>query len=272
MKSNFCVLLLLVIMYGCQQKGSEKTLVPRTLSANDDFNQFPEDKKNALAIFQTGDSAVSKRADRIPNESYHVKYGDTSLRIQMDAADPASVAATFSFAEFLNTQKTSLLVQVADQSGLVQPVYLITLNDGKSEAVSLYLASKGADDKKYTKGIDKVGRSGYLINNDYFITTVNAKIYSVKRQKPEERIQGVFFVNSPDKKTLVFMTSNSLYEVYYPTGETLTQPLSSNFPKEPAALFKWVQDNYSWQRNESGISFLKKNADDNRIIDIKEFK
>jgi len=271
MKSIFYIFLLSAVMCGCQQKDSEKTLVARPLSNTDNFNQFPKESKKVLAIFQSNDSVIKKRADRLPNQSYHVKLADTAVSIQMDANDKKSVVNTFSFAEFLNTQKTSLLVQVADNSGLVAPFFVLTLNGGQLEAVALYKASKGKADKKFTKGLDMIGRSAYLINNDYVLTGVNAKIYTVKRQNPDERIQGAFFINSPDKATLIFMMPSALYEVHYPTGTVFNQPLPSKIPTETAELFKWIQKNYSWQRNESGISFLKKNVDDNRIINIEDF-
>jgi len=271
MKLIFYVLLLSIVAFGCQQKEQEKTLVPRSLTTDENFNQFSKDKKNVLSIYQTKDSAIKKRADRLPNQSYHVKLGDTAVSIQMNADDKSTVVNTFSFAEFLNTQKTSLLVQIADNSGLVAPFYIISLKNDQLEAVSLYKASTGKEDKKFTKGLDMIGRSAYLINNDYLLTRVNSKIYTVKRQNPEERIQGPFFINSPDKETLIFLLASALYEVHYPTGTVYTQPLPSKMPAETAALYKWIQSNYSWQRNESGISFLKKNIDDNRIINIEDF-
>lgn len=270
MKSIFYVLLFSIVISACQQKDSEKTLVPRPLTANENFNQFSKDKKAGLAIFQNKDSAITKRADRVPNASYHVKLGDTAISIQMDPNDKNAVVNTFSFAEFLNTQKTCLLVQVADNSGLVAPFYLITLKDDQLEAVTLYRASNGKNDKKFTKGLDVIGRSAYIINNDYVLKRVDSKIYTIKRQNPDERIQGTFFINSPDKETIIFMLASSLYEVHYPSGTVYNQPLPANRPAAPA-IYKWIQDNYSWQRNESGISFLKKNVDDNRIINIEDF-
>jgi len=272
MKSIFYVLLLSIVASGCQQKkDNEKTLVAREVTAAENFNQFSADKKNILSIFQNKDSEVKKRADRLPNAAYHVKLADTAISIQMNADDKNSVVNTFSFAEFLNTQKTCLLVQVADNSGLVAPFYVISLKDGQLEAVALYKASKGKEDKKFTKGLDMIGRSAYLINNDYVLTGVNSKIYAVKRQNPDERIQGKFFINSPDKETLIFMVGSSLYEVHYPTGKVYTLALPAKIPAENVDLFKWIQDNYSWQRDESGISYLKKNIDDNRIINIEDF-
>jgi len=270
MKSIFYVLLLSLAISACQPKENAKVLVPRPLTANEDLNQFSGDKKNALAIFQTKDSAINQRADRLPGEVYHVKLGDTAISIQMNAADKNSLISSFSFAEFLNTQKTSLLVQAADSSGLVSPFYILTLSNNKLEAITLYRESNGKQDKLFTKGLGVIGRSAYVINNDYVIKRVAAKIYTIKRQKAEERIQGKFFMNSPDKETIIFLLPNLLYEVHYPTGTVYSQPLPANTPEAPA-LYKFIQNGYSWQRNESGISFLKKNIDDNRIINIEDF-
>lgn len=272
MKSTLYALLLSFILFSCKQKDNGKTVIARPLSDKEDFNQFSKDSKNVLSIFQQNDSLIKKRADRVSNESFHVKFADTTLSIQMNAADKNSVIDKFSFAEFLNTQKTSMLVQPADSSGLVAPFYIITVNKDKLEVVNLYRPSGGSNDSKYAKGATVVGRSGYVINNDFFVTSVSAKVYPIKRIKEEERIHGLFLINSPDKQTIVFMMPSSLYEVHYSTGEVFTQPLPSSMPTEPASVYKWIQDKYSWQKNESGITFLKKNIDEDRIIDIGEFK
>lgn len=272
MKSTFYALLLSVILFSCQQKDDGKIVVPRPLSEKEDFNQFPKIKENVLSIFQQKGAVIKKRDDRVENEAFHVKFGDTTIIIQMNAADENSLIDKFSFAEFLNTQKTTMLVQPADSSGLVAPFYIITVNNDKLEVVNLYRPSSGSDDSKFAKGATVVGRTGYVINNDFFVTSVNAKVYPLKRIKPEERIHGVFLINSPDKQTVVFLMPSSLYEVHYSTGEVFTQPLPSTMPTDPAAVYKWIQDKYSWQKNETGITFLKKNIDEDRIIDIGDFK
>jgi hypothetical protein len=271
MKLPITALLASTVLFGCQPKATDKVLVPRTLTAAEDFNQFPKEKTNVLSIFQQTDNTIKKRADRVPSLPFHVKFADTLLSIQMNAADPKSVVEKFSFAEFLNTQKSSMLVQPADSSGLVAPFYIITVNNNKIEAVNLYRAAGGANDSQYAKGVTPIGRSGYVINNDYFIASVSAKIYPIKRQKENERIHGTYFMNSPDRKTLVFLTANSLYQVYYPDGQVYTLTLPAAAPQEGSALMSWIQDKYSWQR-VSGVTFLKKNVDFDRIIDIDEFK
>jgi hypothetical protein len=272
MKNLLFALLLSVVMFGCQNKEVKKVIVPRVLIANEEFNAYQKPNTDSLTIFQTKeeDSQVAAEKD---GEKFRVKYGDSVISIQINKNDPASVADQFSFAKYINSQKTCLLVQTADSTGLVAPFYIISLTSkGTPEVVSLYRASNGSQDGRFTKGLAKVGRTGYLINNDFFVTNVNSKVYLIKRINPEERIQGLFFIQSQDKATLVFLVGSSFYEVHYPTNEVFTQPLAASVPKEPAALFKWVQDNYSWRKNKSGITFLMENKDDNRIIDISEFK
>jgi hypothetical protein len=273
MKIQLYTFLFSLILLGCGHKEEKKTYIPRTITANESFNTYEHDKEQrVLSVQQYGDSSsVSKKEDE-QEDKFSVKFGDTTVRIQTNASDPKATADRFAFAQFVNTQKTCLLVQVADRSGLVAPFYVIALKDGKLDVVRIYRPSGGSQDSRFTKGLSRIGRSGYLINNDFFITSVDAKVYLIKRQNPAERIQGLHFINSPDKQTLVFLVSSSLYEVYYPTGETFTQPISLKAPKRAADLYRWVQDNYSWQKNKEGISFLKTNIDDNRIIDIKEFK
>jgi hypothetical protein len=95
-------------------------------------------------------------------------------------------------ASFINTQKTAVLVQVANETGKMAPFYIIYLKDGQTEVISLNKPSKGAEDKKYTNGLEELTRSNILVNNDFFITTINSRVYPVKRQNPDERIQGKF--------------------------------------------------------------------------------
>lgn len=160
---------------------------------------------------------------------------------------------------------------MADNSGLAAPSYIIALKNGKLNVVSLYRASNGKEDTKYTTGINKLGRAGYLVNNDFFITNVNANVNLVKRQNPEERIQGEFILNSPDKTTLVFLTPSSLYQVHYPSDEVVNEKLAKPAPQSDAELTEWVKNNYIWAKNKKGITFLKFN-DSDRIVDIKEFQ
>lgn len=269
MKLKLCALLFSAALLSCTQKDQGKIYSPRNLTEKEDFNKFEKGTENALAIYKYNDTQNTGQAAE--EEIFGVKFRDTAVRIQLNPGDKEAIADHFVLAEFLNTQKTSLLVQIADHSGLTAPFFLISVNHDQLDVVRIYRPSRGKDDQHFTAGLSRVGRSGYLINNDFFITTVDAKVYPITRQKQEERIQGRYFLNSPDRKTLVFLVSSALYEVNYPAGEVYTQPLSSDMPKVPAQVFAWIQNNYSWQTDARGISFLKKNKDDNRIVDIKDF-
>lgn len=266
MKNTFYALILSIILFSCQQnKEHSTTYTPRLLTATESFNNYNSTGDSALTLVKYDAEKDAK------NETYSLKFRDTTVRIQTDKADTSSIKDRFSFAQFVNTQKTSVLVQLADASGLTAPVYLISLKDNKLEVVSLYRASEGKEDRRFTEGITKVGRDGYLVNNDFFVTNVNSKVYLVKRQQPNERIQGVFFLKSPDKYTLAFLVQSSLYQVHYPTGETFSQALNIKVPKQMNDIYDWVQSNFVWQKAKSGASFLKEN-DSDRIVDIKEFK
>lgn len=267
----FAVLFVAVVLVGCQGDKKEKAYLPRTLAAGEDFNSYAKNDETPFSVLKLTDADGLGPAAEEPEELFTIKFRDTIVMIQPDEADKGNVKDKFSLAQFVNTQKTSLLVQIADSSDLVAPYYLLTLKNDQLEVVNLYRPSTGKRDVEVTKGKIRVGSSGYLINNDYFITNVNAKVYPIKRQNPEERIQGEYFMNSPDKKTFVFLMADAFYEVHYPTNETFTLPFNSA-PSNKSALYAWVQANFSWQKDDKGISFLKQNVDDNRIIDIKEFK
>jgi len=270
MKLQYLMLLVPALFLGCQKKEEGKVYPSRTLTTKEDFNQFEKGNENSLTVYKYED--VNAQGDSQAKEAFGIKFRDTTVRIQNILSEKAEPTSRFSVAEFLNTQKTALLVQAADSTGLVAPFYLVSLKNGQLDVVRIYRSSKGKEDNRFTKGLSRIGRSGYLINNDYFITTVNAKVYPLTRQNPDERIQGLHFMNSTDKKTLVFLVSSSLYQVNYPTGEAFTQPLGAKVPQRPAELFQWIQQNYTWQTNANGVSFLKSNKDDNRVIDISEFK
>jgi hypothetical protein len=266
MKLPIYVILISFILMGCQ-KNDGKIYLPRELSAQEDLNQGV--KTTALSITKLVDEEGDNQSK---GEVFGVKFGDTTVQIQTNKADLKSATGQFGFAQFINTQKSSLLVQVADASGLTAPFYLLTLNNGKLDVISLYRPSNGKEDSRFTKGLTKIGLSGYLINNDYYVTPLSAKVYLIKRQTPNERIQGLYFINSPDKKTVVFLVGSSFYEVHYPSGETFTQLLAATAPSEPEELYKWIQENYSWQQHGKGISFLKANIEDNRVRNFSEFK
>jgi hypothetical protein len=271
MKLQLSIFLFSIFLCSCQKKEAEKIYPARSLTAKEDFNQFEKENENALTVFKYG-SENAKSDAQASDETFGLKFRDTTVKIQINASDKSAVADQFAFAEFLNSQKSALLVQIADHSGLIAPFYLISVKNGKLDVASIYRPSNGKEDKRFTKGLSRIGRSGYLINNDFFISTVNVRVYPIKRQHPKERIQGLHFMNSADKKTLVFLVSSALYQVNYPTDEVYTQPLSAKMPKTPAEIFPWIQNHYTWQTDARGVSFLKENKDDNRIIDLKEFK
>lgn len=270
MKRTLCLLLIALGGLGCQKSEDPKVYTARPADITQKFIEsapHPESKLMKVEYKDEGekDSGNGKNV-------YGIKFGDTTVSIGINPDDEKAVTSKFSFAEFLNGQNTIMLVQIADNSGVTAPYYLLTVKDKKLDVMNLYRPSKGGDDKRFTKGATKVGRSGYLVNNDYFISAVNVRIYPLKRQNPDERIQGIHFMNSPDRKTLVFLVGSSLYEVHYPSQETYTLALPADMPKVPEQVFPWIQNNYSWGTNGQGISFLKKNKDDNRVVDISEFK
>jgi hypothetical protein len=267
MKINFLALVLLIILSGCQNNKLEKAYQPRALVAGEDFNTYIKANENPFTIMKVIDDGTVSKDNK---EIFTIKYRDTTVQIIPDEADKKTVVDKFSLATFVNTQKTCILVQLADQSGLIAPYYLVTLKNDQPEVVKLYRPSTGVNDRVVTKGLYRVGNSGYLINNDYFITNVNAKVFPIKRQKADERIQGEFFIQSSDKKTLVFLMNDSFYEVHYPSGETLTVAFSAGAPQTKRALYAWVQANFIWKKNERGISFLKENDQNaDKIFDMR---
>jgi hypothetical protein len=255
-----------VFLFSCQQQELTATYTPRVLTANEKFNESIEGRDSLFTILAKKDKNTSEI-----KEKFNVKFKDTLVKIQVNKADANSVTDQFASAQFINTQRTAVLVQLADNSGLTAPCYLIALKDGKLDVVSLYRPSTGKEDTKYTTGIIKMGRTGYLVNNDFFVTNVNANVYLIKRQNPEERIQGEFILNSPDKSTLVFLTPSSLYQVNYPSDEVLDEKFSKPAPQSDAERNNFITNNFRWAKNKKGINFLKF-SDSNRIVDIKEFK
>jgi len=260
MKITLFALFLSVAFFSCKQEKSEKTYTPRALTADDSFNETTKSKDDALKSLKI-DSGIKE------GDVFVLTFKDTAILIK-DAPKP--LANRFYQPRFMNTQKTAALVQVADSSGLVSPFYIVALRNGMPEVVKLDRPSNGANDRKITVGLQEISLSTLLINNDYVITTINGRVYPVKRQSESERIQGRFIVNSADKSTLVFATENSLYQVNYKTGETFNLPVSAE-TLNPRTLVNNIQQNYSWQKNTNGTLFLKEN-DDDKIVDISEFK
>lgn len=272
MNKKIYVLILSVFLLACHKEENGVTYVPRVLTANEEFNSYHQENDNQLVISRYDDSNENSAQNTAGlKEWFGLKFGNADVRIQTNPSDEKAVTSQFAFAEFMNTEKTCALVQVADQSGLAAPIYLIAIKDHKLEVVSLSRPSKGGDEIRFKKGLTKLGNAGYIVDNDFLVTRVTAKAYVLRRQNPEQRIQGEFIINSPDIKTLVFLTSSSLYELYYPTGEVFTQPLPKGMPSDLSEGYKWIQENSQWVKNANGISFLKA-LDPNRIVDIKSFK
>lgn len=267
MKKALYALVLSVIFFSCQQNQDSVTYTPREITADEKFNGYIEGADSAFSIRINKDEASSSEV----KETYHVKFKDTLVKILINKDDPNSATDKFASVQFINTQKTTLLVQIADKSGLTAPCYLLAANEGKLEVISLYRPSTGKEDAKYTKGINRLGRAGYIINNDFFITNVNAQVYLIKRQNPDERIQGEFVLNSPDKTTLIFLTANSLYQVNYQSNEVLDERYTNAGPQSAAEIPEWVRANFIWKKNKKGMTFLRF-TDNNRIVDIKEFQ
>ncbi|MFD2288746.1 hypothetical protein GJU39_05525 [Pedobacter petrophilus] len=261
MKTTVLALVLSICLFGCKPGKLEIVYTPKAY-ANDDFNEFPTVKNQTLNIVTTEPETPEGK------ESYEIKFKDTTVAVQ---DNPKPVANKFKEARFINTQKTAALVQVEDGTGLVSPFYVVSLTDGKVSVTSLYRESNGKNDKKYTKGIQEMSLSNIIVNNDFAIALVNGKIYPIKRQHDSERIQGEFLFNSSDKKTLVFVTGNSLYQVNYRTGETNNLTLPAKVAQS-ANVADEIRRGYSWATNGKGTSFLKQNPDEDRIVDISEFK
>ena len=268
MKVKLYALLLVVCCYACNNTIKEQSYVPRTLAENEDFNHYP---KNAEDVFKVVLAAPGEQSDPKAKDAFQVKYKDTLIRIQPDEKDKSFLKDRFSLAEVVNTQKTCVLVQLEGSLKAEAPFFLVSANNGKVEVVSLYRASDGANDQQFTNGMTRVGKSGYLINNDVFVTTVNARVYPIPRQHENERIQGKFLLQSKDKTTLVFLTQDSFYQVHYPTGSVYSAALPKKAPNDVANIYKWIHNNYTWKKNGKGIEFLQY-VDDNAIVDISEFK
>lgn len=265
MKTKVFAILISCALFGCQQKDDSKTYVPKELTTKENLNQYPKTPGDSLTVTRV----VQEKTDK-PNaqELYGVKFKGAPIKIQTSKTDVNAVADKFALAEFVNTQKTTLLVQVADSTGLSAPFYLVSLNGDQLDVISLYRASNGKDDSKFTKGMSKIGLTGYLINNDYFVTTVVSKVYTIKRQNDAERIQGLPFINSPNRETFGFLTGSTIYQVNYRTGATYNLQLPTPLPENPAALYAYVQNNYAWTKNSDGVFFLKSGSDNNKIVDM----
>ncbi|TDG36731.1 hypothetical protein EZJ43_05450 [Pedobacter changchengzhani] len=263
MKNINLVLLLTIFLCACKESKMEHILIPRALQTGESFNEFPKSK---VEIFNF--AVVKPNANELLSE-YQITFKDTVLIVDKQ---PKPQVTKFLNPTYLNSQKTAIVAQVADGTGLVSPFYIFCYKNNKLEAVALNKTSNGKNDAKVTKGLEKLSRASILIDNDYLLTTVNGKVFPIKRQEPNERIQGKIFMVSRDASTLIFLTANSLYQVNYLSNESFNLPLDSKMLNDESQLYNKVQQNYSWFKNANGTLFLKGNLDDNRIVDIKEFK
>lgn len=257
-----------LMLISCSKK--EVVYTPRVLTETELFNSSQEG--DALHINKYGTDERVKEENKDDEGEFSVKFRDTLVTIQTNPADKASATDKFSYAQYINTQKTSILVQVADSTITPAPVYIINFNEDKVEVISLERPSKGANDKEYAQGITKVAKTGYLVNNDFFVTNVNAKAYVLKREKPEERIQGKYFNLSRDKQTVVFLTADALYQVHYTTDESVTVPLGVDASMSREQVEAYIASNYTWVFDK-GIAFLKKKGakSNDKVVDISSF-
>ncbi|WP_316806960.1 hypothetical protein [Pedobacter agri] len=261
MKNTIIAFFLSIFLFSCSGK-LEKTLTSKPFTDQDDFNEFPKFKDKILTI----EDVYDKNPDS--SGGFSVKLKDTTLYVQ-EGSKP--VAHKFREARFVNSQKTAVLVQIEDGAGSLSPFYIITLKDGVPNAVTLNIASNGKGDKDFAKGLQEITRTTLVVNNDFVVATVRGKVYQINRKNPNELIQGNFILYSSDKTTLVFAVKDGLYQVNYLTGETLNLPVPASVLNS-ATMVNEIQQNYSWEKNSRGTSFLKENPDDDRIIDISEFK
>jgi len=263
MKKVLYLIALIAIIYGCGKKEISATYAPRPITVTEKFNESTEPGDSALKIVKYAGEEKAAAG----KELFSIKFRDTLVNIKLTESDSSAGTAKLAFAAFINTQKTAALVQIADESGLTAPFFIVALKDGKLDVGSLYRASNGKKDTEFTKGLTQLGRAGYLINNDFFITNVNAKVHVLKRQNPDERIQGEFITNSPDKTTLVFLTlgSSSIYQVNYASNESLDVKLSK---EANADAYRYIQKNFTWQPNSGGVYFFKPD----KVVDISSFK
>lgn len=261
MKKTFSLILLASALFACKSEKLEKTY-PAKAYTNEDFNETPKEKNQVLKIV----AIDSGKADA--KQAFGLTFKDTAINIQ---DNQRALAAKFKEARFINSQKTAAIVQVEDGSGLVSPFHVVSLKDGNVAVTSLFKDSKGQNDKKYTKGLEEISLSNIIVNNDFVIALVNGTVYPIKRQNETERIQGNYLFASGDKRTLVFLTDNSLYQVDFKANDTVNLPLPASISQAPNAA-DLIRGGYSWAKNAKGNLFLKQNPDDDRIVDIKEFK
>jgi len=252
MKKLLYLLTIALIVSCAADETFEKVYIPHVINPGETFNEYPSEKDSAIT-FNIHHEKTGKPLGANPNIWYDVMFGDTLVKIQTDKANPNKTNGKFIRGKFMNTQKTSLLVQIADDFGLRAKFYLISLKNHDLSIAELRRQTTQEGDLNYI-GLIHLGSEGYLINNDFLINPVNSKVYFLKRENPEERIQGQYLLKSPDKGTLVFMRPYSLYQVNYQNDEAMTVPFGID-PGQPG-LYMYIQENYVWKTKKPGLSFL----------------
>ncbi|MHA4894733.1 hypothetical protein ACXZ1K_08280 [Pedobacter sp. PWIIR3] len=252
MRKIIYLFILSLLFFGCAEKEIEKTYPTRMISQGETFNDYPAESDSTIT-FNPKNEKKGNQFGKNPRAWYQVKFGDTVVSIQTDKNNPSTVNGKFIRGKFMNTQKTCLLAQVADDSGLMAKFYLIALKNHQLRITELARPSETRGDKKYI-GLTDLGSDGFLINNEFLIGFVNAKVHFLKRQNSDEPIQGQFIMKSPDHSTLVFLQQSSLYQINYPTDESLTVPLKVDATK--GGLFIHIYENYVWRSKRPGIMFL----------------
>jgi hypothetical protein len=256
MKLSFYCLLLSVFLVRCTYKENEKTYLPDVIQSNRTFNGYADEQDSTLTFTAHKDKSGTAVGAN-PKIWYQVKFGDTVVKVQTNPADPASGNKKFIRGQFLNTQKTTLLAQIADSTGLAAKFYLIALKDHALQVTELSRPSTSQSNKALL-GLIEVGRSGYVVNNDFFVSYVNPKVYYLKRPNPDERINGQFFLKSPDSQTVIFLMPNSeLYQVSYATNEVYSVPLGMDASKQ--GIYDFAEQNFTWIKNDRGVQFLMPN-------------
>ncbi|MFP5081109.1 hypothetical protein [Pedobacter sp. JCM 36344] len=253
MRKLLTVIALTLILGSCTKKEAfEKVYLSHVINPGESFNEYPSEIDSAIT-FNVHQEKVGKTLGANPKVWYGVKFGDTVVRIQTNKADPNYSNEKFIRGKFMNTQKTSLLVQIADNFGYKAKFYLISLKNHQLSVTELRRPTAQEGDLNYI-GLIHLGSEGYLLNNDFLINPVNSQVYFLKRENQDERIQGQYLLKSPDKGTLVFMKDSSLYQVNYENDESINVPLRID-PTKPG-LYMYIQENYVWKSKRPRLSFL----------------
>lgn len=253
MKKIIYLFILSALAFSCAQENEiEKNYPSRMISQGETFNDYPSENDSSIT-FTAYRQKETKLSDHKLKVWYQVKFGDTIVKIQTNKEDPSISNGTFLRGKFMNTQKTCLLVQISDTLGLKAKFYLIALKNHKLHIAELSRPSTLPIDRRFF-GLTDVGASGYLIDNEFLISFVNAKVHFIKRQNPEGPIKGQFYTKSPDQQTFVFLQPSSLYEVNYQTEESMTVPLTVDATKPGISMH--IQENFVWKTKRPGVTFL----------------